>query len=356
MKLPSYEKLTEGWFSMTPILSRGRHLNIITGKRSTGKSTGCALYILMYYLKTGKGWVYCRRTKDELDLTCQNYFSNACDILKMHGVEVEVIYKGGRYYVNGEEAGRAIPLSLQAKYKSDNLSMYDWLIYDEFIAFNKSGYLGGKDNLLFEYRALMSLFQSMDRSVGKAHRNEVKIVALGNSDSYFNPIYMAIGADRYLNLDTHFLCPKGEEYVIQQLRSEDAIEAEDYKNSVAYKLSDSRTKAYAFENKAIEEEATAFIEKRNEPMDAICNLLYEGIKMGVHYSWRDGIFYVDNNEVNAKTYALTNGDHSPAYWLASGPNSVEEIKQLKMLYAQGRVKFSNKKVYWCICNYLHYVI
>ena len=357
MKLPSYEKLTteRGWFSMTPILSRGRHLNIITGKRSTGKSTGAALYILMHYLKTGKGWVYSRRTKDETDLTCMSWFDNACDILKAEGLDVKVEYKGGKYFVNGKEAGRAIPLSLQQKSKGDNLSAYDWLVYDEFISFDRR-YLGGRENPLFEYQALMSLYQTMDRGIGEAHRNEVKIIALGNSDSFYNPIYMAVGIDRYLTLDTHFLAPKGEEWVVEQLRAEDATAAEDYKNSVSYKLSDERTKAYAYENIAKEQVDNDFIEKHNEPMESICNLLYDGLKMGVHYSWKLGILYVDCNEVEGKTYALTNADHSPVYWLASNSNGVEEIKQLKLLYIQGRVRFQNTRVKYCIDNYLHFVI
>ena len=357
MKLPSYEKLTteRGWFSMTPIMSRGRHLNIITGKRSTGKSTGAALYILMDYLKTGKGWIYSRRTKDETDLTCSSWFDNAVDILRAEGVDVSVEYRGGHYYVNGEDAGRAIPLSLQQKSKGDNLSAYNWIIYDEFISFDRR-YLGGRDNPLFEYQALMSLYQTADRDVGQSHRNEVKIVALGNSDSFYNPIYMATGIDKYLTLDTHFLAPKGEEWCVEQLRPEDAPEAEDYKNSVSYKLSDERTKNYAYENIAKEQEANEFIEKHTEPMESICNLLYDGVRMGVHFSWRDGIMYVDNNETNKKTYALTTSDHRPAYWLATGVGSVEEIKELRVLYTQGRVRFANTRVKFCIDNYLHYVI
>lgn len=357
MKLPSYEKLTteRGWFSMTPILSRGRHLNVITGKRSTGKSTGAALYILMDYLKTGKGWIYSRRTKDETDLTCFSWFDNAVDILREEGVDVSVEYRGGHYYVNGEEAGRAIPLSLQQKSKGDNLSAYNWIIYDEFISFDRR-YLGGRENPLFEYQALMSLYQTADRGIGVAHRNEVKIIALGNSDSYYNPIYMAVGIDRYLTLETHFLAPKDEEWVVEQLRADDAMAAEDYKNSVSYKLSDERTKDYAYENIAREQTENEFVEKRNEPMDAVCNLIYDGTEMGMHFSWRDGIFYIDNNKVNKKTYALTTGDHKPAYWLAAGNNSVEEIRQLKMLYQQGRVRFSSPRVKFCIDNYLHYVI
>lgn len=357
MKLPNYESLTtdRGWFSMSPILSRGRHLNIITGKRSSGKSTGCALYILMDYLKTGKGWVYSRRTKDETDMTCASWFDNAAQILRSEGVDVNVEYKGGVYYVNGEKAGEAIPMSLQQKRKGDNLSFVKWIIYDEFIAFD-GRYLGGKDKPLYEYQAIMSLYQTCDRDIGISHRNEVKIVCLGNSDSYYNPVYMAKGIDKYLTLESHFIAPKGEEWVVEQLRPEDATSAEDYMDSVAYKLSDERTKAYAFENLAKEQAANEFIKKCNDPMDPICNLIYNGLKMGVHYSRRQGLFYVDRREVNTKTYALTSEDHTPNYWLVKGGKGVEEIKQLRSLYEQGRVRFAEPKIKWSIDNYFHYVV
>ena len=357
MKLPSYEAMTteKGWFSMTPILSRNRHLNVITGKRSTGKSTGAALYVLMYYLKTGKGWVYSRRTKDETDLTCASWFDNAVDILRRYNVEISVEYRGGKYFANGELAGEAIPMSLQQKRKGDNLSAYDWLIYDEFISFD-GRYLGGQNNPIFEYQSIMSLYQTMDRDLDRAHRNEVKIIALGNSDSYYNPVYMATGIDKYLTLETHFLAPKGEEWVVEQLRGEDAPAAEDYLESVAYKLSDERTKAYAFENLAKEESRNAFVETIKEPMEPVCNLIFNGLNMGVHYSWKKGIYYIDNKLVCNKTYALTSDDHKPAYWLVKSANSAPEVKMLKILYEQGRVRFATAKIKWSIDNYLHYVV
>lgn len=361
MKLPSYEKLTteQGFFSLTPILSRGRHLNAITGKRSTGKSTGTSLYVLLDYLKNGKGWVYTRRTRDEMLETCEHWFDNAVTILRSEGIEINVEYKGGSYYVDysGEtrEAGRAIPLSQENKYKGENLSSYNWLIYDEFIS--KDGrYLGGKNRPLFEYQCLISLMQTMDRDVGKSHRNEVKIICLGNNDSYYNPVFMGCGADRYIDINTHFLAPKGEEFCVQMMIADDAVAAEDYKNSVTYKLSDKRTKEYAYENTAKEEVKSSFVMKVVEPMDPICNLVYDGNKMGMYFSYRGGFFYIDNNVNTGKTYALTADDHTPNYWLAMSATGAEPVKQLKTLYEQGRVRFATNRIKFFIDTYLKYVI
>lgn len=352
----SYESLTgdKGWFSMTPILSYGRHLNVITGKRSTGKSTGAALYVLMSYLRGEGGWIYSRRTKDETDLTCASWFDNAVDILKMNGVECKVEYSGGKYYVNGKEAGRAIPLSLQQKTKGDNLSFAKWLIYDEFISFD-GRYLGGKNNSIFEYQALMSLYQTADRGIGQSHRNEVKIICLGNNDSYYNPIYMAIGADKYLRIDTHFLSPKGEEWVVEQLRDTDATAAEDYLESVSYKLSDERTKAYAYENKAKEEASNDFIEKITKPMQALCNFVYEGTRMGAYCDFSGGMVYISRKTNCEKTIALTTIDHKPNYVLV-GRNRNFEACLVKDMYDMGQIRFENIRLKYCIDNWLKYVV
>ena len=354
----SYESMTgdKGWFSMTPILSYGRHLNVITGKRSTGKSTGAALYVLMAYMKGEGGWIYSRRTKDETDLTCASWFDNAVDILKMNGVEVEVRYAGGKYFVNGNEAGRAIPLSLQQKTKGDNLSAFNnFIIYDEFISFD-GRYLGGQNNPIFEYQALMSLYQTADRTIGSSHTNKCKIICLGNNDTYYNPVYMAIGADKHLRTDTHFLAPKGEEWVVEQLRASDAEQAEDYKNSISYKLSDERTKAYAYENENKEKMDGDFIEKRTKPMKGICDMVYDGVRFGVYLDEEDGICYLSSKSTKKKTLALTAKDHTPNYTLLRGYMSNVDMKFVNNMYIKGKVRFENGRLKYYLDNYLHYVV
>ena len=360
--IPKYDKLVEGWFSLRRPLSYNRHFITITGKRSTGKSTGTSLFILLNFLETGQGWIYTRRTKDETDATAPSWFDNASDILNSYIPDEEnrlkVEYKSGTYYVNGEPAGVAIPLSLQQKYKSTNLSFAKFIIYDEFIAFEGSGYLGGATNLLKEFRALLSLFQSSDRTVGKAFRNEVVIIALGNSDSYFNPVYMGLGVDKYIRTDTHFLAPKGVEWVAMQLNAEDATEAEAYKDSVGYKLSDEYTKGYAYENESKEERVSKeFVEKVNKSLDKLCNLHFDGYDMIMSVSYKEGFVYISKgHDDNLKDYALTIGDHQPNYTLILRGGKEGYLGMIRMFYDAGAIKFENTKCKWCSDNYFKFVV
>lgn len=360
--IPKYDNLTKGWFSLRKPLSYGRHFIAITGKRSTGKSTGTSLYILMNYLETGKGWIYTRRTKDEMDVTAPTWFDNAVEILNSYITDkadkIKVEYQGGTYYVNGIEAGIAIPLSLQQKYKSTNLSFADFIIYDEFIAFEGTGYLGGATNPLKEFRAILSLFQSTDRTVGKAFRNEVVIIALGNNDSLFNPLYMGLGVDKFIRTDTHFLAPKGEEWVVMQMKSEDAEEAEAYKDSVGYKLSDERTRDYAYENLSKEETAkTTFVQKITTPLKQLCNLHFDGYDMIMSVNYREGFVYISRGHVEGMPdYALTVADHRPNYTLTLHGGNQGYLGLLRQMYDTGAIRFENLKCKFCIDNFFKFVV
>ena len=360
--IPKYDNLTKGWFSLRKPLSYGRHFIAITGKRSTGKSTGTSLYILMNYLETGKGWIYTRRTKDEMDVTAPTWFDNAVEILNSYITDkadkIKVEYQGGTYYVNGIEAGIAIPLSLQQKYKSTNLSFADFIIYDEFIAFEGTGYLGGATNPLKEFRAILSLFQSTDRTVGKAFRNEVVIIALGNNDSLFNPLYMGLGVDKFIRTDTHFLAPKGEEWVVMQMKAEDAEEAEAYKNSVGYKLSDERTRDYAYENLSKEETAkTTFVQKITTPLKQLCNLHFDGYDMIMSVNYREGFVYISRGHVEGMPdYALTVADHRPNYTLTLHGGNQGYLGLLRQMYDTGAIRFENLKCKFCIDNFFKFVV
>ena len=355
--MKGYDKITKGWFSLTPCLNYNRHMMIITGQRSTGKSTGTAIYLLMDWLENKHGWIYTRRTKDETDLTCSTWFDNAADILRQNGYECEVEYKGGEYYVNGELAGWAIPLSQQQKRKGDNLSLAWWIIYDEFISFD-GRYLGTSADPIKEYRSLMSLFQTADRGIGKAFRNEIRIIALGNNDSYYNPLYMALGVDKYIKTDTHFLAPKNEEWMVMQLREDDDTQAKEYKNSIGYKLSDERTREYAYEN--LSKEATAatnFIIKSNDPMAPLCNVIYEGYQMGIHINNRKGYLYVSPKRANTTLeFALTTEDHKPNYTLCLRTGNEGPLPMFRRMYELGQVRFENQKCKYCLDNYLRFTV
>lgn len=353
----SYEGMTtqKGWFSITPALSYNKNLMMIVGPRSVGKSVSVAIYMLYQYLKTGRKFMYIRRTKDTLELTAAEWFTSAVQIMKDNGYEFEFSYDTKNYYINGEHCGYALPLNAQQKYKGANFSDCDWIIFDEFIAFDGERYLGSKTNPLSEYKALISLYQTVDRGVGKPYRNETKIIALGNAETFYNPLFMGTQADKYLRLDAHFISPKDTQWLIQLVHREDSKASEEYKSSIGYMLSDERTKAYAYENISKENGKNDFVKKITNPMQGICNLVWENHHMGLYADYKTGIFYISSKKNYApQTFALSTQDHRPNYFLAQHGNVF--IRMIRDAYDDGKLYFENNNIKFYIDNYLNYTI
>ena len=384
----SYDNITrgKGWFSLRDVLSYNRFLNVITAQRTAGKSTAGALYFIMEYIRTGKGWVYSRRTDDETGLTADTWFDNACTILNREvkkwceendvdpsGKECHIAYKAGHYYyyegpfeekdeegndvkrkdIYDIECGRAIPLSLQWKHKGGNFSKYDFLIYDEFVAFGGFSYLGGTTDELCEYRSLMSLFQTMDRDVDRPYRNEVKIFCFGNNDSYNNPIYKGMGAEPFLRTDARWIAPKDKIWVIHQIPPGEISKLKDYKESNAYKLADEYTKKYAFENQNKENGDAAFVKKLKVSMAPVFNGIFDGYKMCV-YQYARGFYVQPGINGAVHTFALTHSDHKPDVTLPTGMYGFP-LQQFKKAYSDCMVTFENKKCKNCWESYFKFI-
>lgn len=345
------------FYSPEQILSYGRPWNFIVAGRSVGKTTGLGLEMLDNFRKTGKQLIYVRRTDKELQTTYKTYFDDSAEIIghytDLHITDLKT--DSGTYQIKraGKEEwellGYYIPLNLEENYKSGHYGNVTRICYDEFITKRSSRYLGSKDNFLAEYDAVLSLYQSVDRKVGHAFRNETIFYFSGNNASYYNPIYIALGIDEYLRTDTKFCAPKGKLWVVQQL---DKVKAtEEIEKSFSYQLSNEKNKQYAYENKP-QLTNQGLVEKIEKPMQIMFNCVYAGHKMGV-YLVDNSFLYVCDKPGYAVTYALTVGDQDKInYLMAPRYSDSEHMKMLKQGLLQGVVRFQNAKCQYQILNYL----
>lgn len=344
-----------GWYSLTELLSYGRPLSMVVGPRSIGKSVSTAIWCLTRYLRYGERFLYVRRTKDTLELTAPDWFTSAVQILHDGGWgDIAFDYDKKHYYIGGDECGQALPLNAQQKYKGSDFSRFFWLVFDEFIAFDGERYLGSASNPMAEYRALISLFQTMDRGIGVPYRNKVRIICLGNAETFYTPIFMGCGADRYLRTDSHFVAPKGKPWVVQLARREDSVASAEFEASWGYQLSDERTRAYAYENRP-KEATELFIEKRIVPMTPLAVLTWEGMSMTLCSDPARGDLYVRRGDKSGvQHFALTHNDHRPAYELAQGGNFI--IHMMKDNYVKGRLFFETARIKYAIDNFMKFTV
>lgn len=280
------------FYNCKKLLTYNRPWIFITGSRSIGKSTSVAVFFILDYLKNGHKFIYTRRTKDETLYTCRTFFGNAVTIIN-NCTEFNICefkYDGGKYYIKMEgeegvrECGCIIPLSQEQKHKSNNYSDFFNLVYDEFICEDSTAYLGSKATPDREYRAALSLYQTIDRGVDQPYRNETRFFFLGNTATIYNPIFLSLDITEYIDDKTKIVAPKSGRGSLVVLHRVEFVEAtEDMENSFSYILSGEEERNYAFRNKGYDS-GNEFIKKLPEIRSYIITLTLEGESYGV---WTD---------------------------------------------------------------------
>lgn len=345
------------FYNPNKLLSYGKVLNFTIGSRSIGKSTGWAIHLLKEYMEKGRQFIYVRRTQDETQLTAPSYFDNAVDILRQKDYKIESFaYKGGEYYLNGELCGYAIPLSLQQKYKSSNYSSVWWILYDEFMIAPGSSahYIGGSTGATAEVDAMTSLYQTVDRGIGRAFRNETRIIFVGNAGTFFNPFFINYNIDRYLRPDTKYLAPKNDIYVVELTRETEATK--EIKESYGYKMSTEKTKAYAYDNEYADLGDDAFLERAPKGTHLqLINIVSDGKTYGV-YSYPDhGFLYICHKKCDGRpTLSLTTADHKPNYLMFKHWHGHPVTTLIKQMYDVGAIRFFDYKCKMVLDTYLRY--
>lgn len=351
-------KIFGPFYSPMRILSYGRYLLFTVGIRSIGKSTGWAIYFLIMFMSRGRKWIYVRRTDKELHKSAKEYFDTAAEIIRDEGFDCEVKYDGGRYYVNGELAGSAIPLAQQQQYRGAVLGNTWYILYDEFMIVpgTTSFYMGGRENMSSEVTALLGLRETADRKKGCSYRNEVICICAGNAGTYFNPFFIYYGIDQLLRPDTKYLAPKGELWVLEQTFSTEATKL--IEESVAYKLSRGAHREYAFNNRYADTQDIKFIEKMSGDKIPMCNLIYEGKSYGVWAMIEDSMLYVTTETVDGDypNYALTTRDHAPNYLMLQRYTDSRTTIEIKRMYDMGLIRFKNAKCKLVLDFFLRYAI
>lgn len=339
------------FWSCRKLLSFKRPWNFVTGSRSVGKSTNIAVFFVLDFLKNSHKFIYTRRTKDEASLTCNTFFGNAVNIInnktlyKIKSLE----YKGGEYFIqmDGEEqprqCGKVIPLSQEQKYKSADLSEYSNLVYDEFICQDSTRYLGSKDTPDREYRALLSLYQTIDRGIDKPYRNETRFFFLGNTATIYNPVFLSLNIADYIEDEARFIRPKNKLWVLERVETVEAIQ--EIETSFAYQLSDEQNRDYAYRNKG--NDTDTYI--KPVPADSrtyLYTLAFKGEQYGLYRSNNDQSFYIGRAlEGRAGTISLDAQSHNENDLQLITSWSEHPITQIMIkAFKHNKLYFSNGKI------------
>ena len=372
------DALSGDFWSCKKLLTYGRPFNFVTSERSVGKSTNIAMFLLLEWIYNKRKFIYCRRDKDTIQLTGPKFFDNAVKILneKMPNLDPnfrhigQMELRGGKYLFSdqieyddeedeeghpvSEEIGVTIPLSLEAKSKSTPFGDVYNIVFDEFLERDPTKYLGSKDTMEYaEYEAIMSLYESVDRCIGRSYRNETRIFFLGNIRTKFCPLYLIMGMADYIVKGSKFIAPKGKFWLMERV---DGIEATKGKEqSFAYQMATEDHRKYAFSTDTAED--GSFV-KTPGPSEYLETVRLEGKDYGIRISIQTPIpeMYVGKAEPTRRIISLDTKSHNGIdFQLIKSWREFPVTKRMAEMYQRGLLFFDNEYTKQVFLKYLQFM-
>lgn len=181
-------KINNSFYNGNHLTNKTQNFYFLVGARSIGKTYFFKRFCVENYKKTKEKFIFVRRYLSEIENIKEEFFDD---------LEENIIIKKLDIFLNHEKIGTFIPLTGVTKYKSVNMSEYNYIIFDEFLP-EDDVYLKSSKNYHFEVNQILNLFQSVARGKGKAFREDVKVFFLANDVSVLNPYFDFFKIDKIL--------------------------------------------------------------------------------------------------------------------------------------------------------------
>lgn len=322
------------YWDIDKTLSYNCMFNFIKGIRGCGKTYSILKRGVERYKKTGKRFMYVRRTEEELKKLTIQKNGRLFNHVQVEFPSDSLWAESNVLHLNDKVCGYAQPLSTAAKLKSDALLECDWIIFDEYIKTSQTQhYL--KDEVI----AFLELCETLTRPGSRDY--DVKCFFLGNAVSSSDPY------TDYFKLELPYKTDiwKRGEFLVQMVAPPELIEAK--KGTRFYKaLAGTEYEAYAVENKFLTDNPK-FLGKKTKDAEYQFTLLYFDDLIGVWRDYRNGRYYIsDSVDKQCRlVYACTTEDHEPNTLLLKGFKSSVHLKNLKAAYDIGCVFYENQRLY-----------
>lgn len=193
--------LDSGYLDFNSVVDNECPFAFVIGGRGTGKTFGALKFCKEYYDKTGKPFIYMRRTKTQAELVATDIFNPFRPLNNEYGWNIEPfpINKGvyGFYETEVDEDGKKKPkgnyigiiaaLTTFSNFRGFDGSNIDIIVYDEFIK-NK-----GEKSIKDEGFSLLNVFETVNRNREFYGSDAVKLICLSNSNAIGNDVFIDLG-------------------------------------------------------------------------------------------------------------------------------------------------------------------
>lgn len=177
---------SSGWVDWDYIDKQEETFIAMVGPRGVGKTYGRFRTLI----ERGGKFIYLRRLKSQLDLCSKpegNPFRAINNDLDMHITPypsggIVTFRKGDK---TGDIVAVGLALSVVANIRGIDLSDYDYIVFDEFIASI------GEHPIKNEYAAFQNFYETVNRNREILGKKPVKCFMLGNANTIVNPYFSA---------------------------------------------------------------------------------------------------------------------------------------------------------------------
>lgn len=311
------------WFTPDKIFSYNAMLNFCVGARGCGKTYGTKKWAIKRYLKTGEKFIYLRRYKEDLK-DIDRFFDTLVNDKELSAHQLTV--KGKRFYVDGEECGEALSLSIAQARKSVEYPNTNLIIFDEFII--EKGYQHYLDN------EVIKLFNFMD-SIFR-NRDNCRCLCLANSIVWSNPYFAFF---KFLPMEDGFQVVQSGEVLLNVYKNEEFRGMRE-KTKLAKVTEGTVYKEMAFDNK-FEDVTDEFLKQRPKNGYPMVNIFWHKTTYGVWVDL-DNYNYVISTTTNkdVATICYTTKDFKNNMMTICDKNS-RINKNLKQAFQKGYLYFEN---------------
>jgi hypothetical protein len=311
------------YYDPNKLLSYDRILNCVIGARGIGKSYGFKKYCVNRFLKHDKQFIYLRRYKDELK-KIPNFFNDIRD--EFPNTEFKV--KGRQFFINGKQAGWAMPLSAWQSEKSNAYPDVETILFDEFIREkDNSGYIPN------EVPALLNLMDTVIRN-----RPNARCICLSNSVTIVNPYFLYFGL--IPNTEKRF---NAYESIVVEIPDSKDFANERRKTKFGKLIDGTEYGEMSLDNTFVNDKVV-FIEKRSKESKFQFAVVYNGMTMGIWVDVEQGVMFLSNDyDPSSKLiFALTTDDLSENALLMNNWKTNYYLKKMVSAFMKGYLRFDNQ--------------
>ena len=314
------------WYSFDKINSYNSFFHFILTNRGFGKSYGAKQRCIDRFLKYGEQFVYVRRYKTELK-KIGKYFDDIKERYPDH--EFKVV--GKTFYIDGKEAGFAIPLSTSLTEKSTAYPRVCTIVFDEFII--DKGHIRYLDN---EVDVMLELVFTIVRK-----RDNVRVYFLANNVSEVNPYftYFNIKMPEGVKLKTF-----NEGTIVVEKNTDDVFISEMKGTKFGRLIKGTKYSDYAIENKSLRDSDT-FIEKL--PLKnciPLSYIIYQGEKVQVWLDKKNNYYYCNSKIVESTELSLESDDHDENTTLNAKSIRFSILDDVIKGFQVGLVRFESQQI------------